>query len=577
VDAPKDFLSNIRFRRAVIRLGSRDRDDARKLWIACRRDVLFFFNAFLTTYDPRLQKAKILPFITYPFQDEAIPRIVAAIDEGHDLVIEKSRDMGATFMVLGVMLWKFLFYDDVSFLLGSNKQETVDKTGNHKALFQKLDAMLRRLPLFLRWPVDVDDKACRTLNHLGNSATGSSFDGEATVSNFGRGDRRTAVMLDEFAQWDDGFNALKATADVSPCRLINSTHQGSHTAFYDYAQRCEHVMRLYWYTHPVKAVGLYKDDTGKVRSPAYDAEAKRRTAREMAEEWDIDVSGAAGRYFDVTKIEQLMAQAWPPYHRGELDWNENSHRIRQFRSRFDGRYRFWTSLGVPELVPTLPAVGKYVLGVDVSMGMGASNSVVSVWDRLLLQRVADFVDTGTDQAALADIIVVLSRFFNDAIAIIDIQGIGRSCEKRLREIGFGNLWYAPKSYNSAFPKLSDRAGFVMTPSNRLMILSEYARALYTGDAVNPCKEALKETLEFIATATGAEHSKALRRSMNPAGEGQFHGDMVIADALAWHVLKDDARVPEREREEKMAEPQGMGTFAGRRKSYLASLEKEGVF
>ena len=119
---------------------------------------------------------KWLPFITWEYQEEAIHEIIRCImppagEEQEDLGIEKSRDMGATVIVLGVMLWLYLFYDDMSFLLGSNKQESVDKAGNHKALFQKLDAMLRRLPMFLRYPVDVDDDACRTKNHLGNPAT----------------------------------------------------------------------------------------------------------------------------------------------------------------------------------------------------------------------------------------------------------------------------------------------------------------------------------------------------------------------------------------------------------------------
>ena len=515
-----------------------------------------------------------MPFITWEFQDDSILKIVEAIDGQHDLLIEKGRDMGATVMILGVMLWKFLFHDDCSFLLGSNKQETVDKKGNHKALFQKLDAYLEKLPLFLKHPVDIRDEACRTKNNLLNRATGASIDGEATVANFGRGDRRTAVMIDEFAQWEDGMLALKATADVTPCRLINSTHQGSHTAFYHYSQRCEHKLSLPWWLHPVKAIGLYKTAEGQWRSPAFDEESKRRTPREMAEEWEIDVEGAAGQFFDVPTMNRLIRESRRPFHAGEVHWNRNQHRLETLQEKIGGRYRFWFPLGP---VPTLPGHARYVIGGDVSLGTGSTNSVLAVWNRLTLERVADFVDNETGPAELADIAVVLSKFFNDALFIWDVQGAGKVTAKRLVSLGFSNVWYAVKSSDSAMPMMSDRPGFVMTPATKLQVLSEYSRALYTGDAQNPCEQALKECLQFINTDNGPEHSKALMRAQDPTGEGKFHGDLVIADALAWHVLEPNSRLSEPVREELNKPAPTMSTFAGRREIYWKQLAEQEQF
>jgi hypothetical protein len=42
-----------------------------------------------------------VPFITWKVQDDAIVDLVDAIDNGHDALIHKSRDMGASWIVVG--------------------------------------------------------------------------------------------------------------------------------------------------------------------------------------------------------------------------------------------------------------------------------------------------------------------------------------------------------------------------------------------------------------------------------------------------------------------------------------------
>jgi hypothetical protein len=580
-NVPREIKRNLRYRRLLAEM-AKDPKDAERIRGLCKRDCVFFFNCFLFTFNPRIKRgSKWVPFILYPYQEEDIPKIIEAIRGGHDLVIEKSRDMGATLVILGVMLWLFLFYDDYSFLLGSNKQETVDKTGNHKALFQKLDAMIERLPLFLRYPVNLKDEACRTKNNLRNPATGAAFDGEATVANFGRGDRRSAVLMDEFAEWADGFKALTAIHDVTDCVIVNSTHQGAHTAFYDCVQRWEHKLRFIWWLHPLKAAGLYVDAQGKKRSPWYDAQAKRRPAKALAQEIDIDVQGAAGQSFDAPRIMELIKEAqhrFPlPVHCGELDFDPHHLVARSMRETPDqtGRYRFWFRFG-PTLKP--PATHKYVIGGDVALGTGATNSVAAVWDRVTLERVADFHSNRVSPEQFAEILIVLSRMFNDAIVIWDVLGPGRATGKRFVGLGFSNMWFAVKNPDSAFPTQSDRPGAVLTPNFKNMIISEYARAIYCRDCINWCPQALRECLEFVDTPNGPCHSKALMKAGNANQEGQFHGDFVIADCLAWHLVQKDATIPERQRlsQADRVVPT-VATFAGRREMFRQKLVETDVY
>lgn len=563
VEYPKDFLGNLEFRKLLYRLG-KDPADRAGLLELCRRDVLFFFNCFLWTYNPRIKKGpKWLPFLTWEFQDKAILKIVQHIEDGEHLAIEKSRDMGATVMILGVMLWRVLFHDDEVFLLGSNKQETVDKAGNHKALFQKLDSFIERLPQWMSWPIDLGDDDCRTKNNLRMKATGGAFDGEATVANFGRGDRRTAVMLDEFAEWLEGYRALTAVYDVTDCVIANSTHQGSQTAFYDACCQKWEKLTLHWTQHPLKARGLYYKD-GKPRSPWYDKQCKVRLPKAVKQEIDIDVQGAAGQFFDPVRIAQLVTKARSvfrvPVHTGKIHFDRHSLTPQIWEEDIDGPYKLWFRMGPTIDVPE----HKYVISGDVSLGTGNSNSVAAIWDIVTLERIGEFVSRTTSPSAFGEIMVMLSRMFRDAIVIWDRLGPGRATQKRMIDVGFRNLWYPPKNPDDLTPKRSMAPGFVLTPAHKKEVFEEYARALYFEECTNWSVQALEECLEFVETPNGPSHSKALMRAGNVDAEGENHGDFVIADTLAWHVLKNYSKVPQHVREEQYRPKPGIDTFAGRR-------------
>ena len=125
---PKGFSANLAYRKRMVLWGSESPENARALWIACSRDCLYWVNVFCWTYAPKdYPRYSNRPFITYPYQDETVADLVKAVEEGHDVFIEKSRDMGASWMVLLVLTWYWTFYDQQSFLLGSRKEEYVDK------------------------------------------------------------------------------------------------------------------------------------------------------------------------------------------------------------------------------------------------------------------------------------------------------------------------------------------------------------------------------------------------------------------------------------------------------------------
>ena len=335
---PKDREANLRFRARALELARVDKKHAENLWIMCARDLLFYINMFCWTYDPRVGSGK-LPFITYPFQDESLLDMNEAIGN-HDLVIRKSRDMGASWMLLTVFEWRWHFHPGQSFLLVSRNEDYVDKPGNPKSLFWKIDFIHEHLPGWLM------PQITRTKLRLTNESNGSTIDGESTTGDVARGDRRTAIGLDEFAAFDvdAGYRALASTRDATKSRIFNSTPAGSGNAFFDMAHKNDtKQLVLHWTRHPDKANGLYTDEGGKKRSPWYDEEVKRCAhPQEIAQELDIDFSGSDYQFFDMEMLDKLEKTVCkPPMAVGELEFDQDSLVPTGFCATPKGRLQLW--------------------------------------------------------------------------------------------------------------------------------------------------------------------------------------------------------------------------------------------
>jgi len=223
---PKDMADNLAFRGSLLQSAAAKREVASDVWTACKRDLLFYVNAFGWTYDPRRENGSI-PFLTYPFQDELMLDMVECIQTGKDVLVTKSRDMGASWCILTVFEWMWHFRPDLSFLLVSRNEDYVDKPGNPKSLFWKIDFLHKNQPKWLL------PNMTRTKLRLTNDDNGSNIDGESTTGDVARGDRRTAIALDEYAAFelDSSYRALSSTRDATNCRIFNSTPAGTSGAF----------------------------------------------------------------------------------------------------------------------------------------------------------------------------------------------------------------------------------------------------------------------------------------------------------------------------------------------------------
>lgn len=192
-------------------------------------DPIYFIDQFCYTYNPKVKDGNPhLRFKLFPYQKRLVVDLIYCIRNGEDIFIEKCREMGATYTTMATILWMWLFEPGCNFLIGSRKEDYVDNrrggiTGNkEESLFGKIDYMLSRLPYFML-PEGFNKDKNFTYMSLVNPQNGNVIGGESANPNFSRGGRQKAIILDEFAFWDNDAMVWGATADTTNCRIVLTT------------------------------------------------------------------------------------------------------------------------------------------------------------------------------------------------------------------------------------------------------------------------------------------------------------------------------------------------------------------
>jgi len=578
--APKSLEQNARFRSELLAAcddptyGPNLRND---LIVACTDDPVFFIDTFGWTYAVKDSADEPdVPFILWPYQEDSIRRLDAAIGKS-ELLVEKSRDMGATWIILAAFLHRWLFRRRQSFLLGSRKEDLVDQTGNPGCLFWKIRYMISMLP---PWLMPSGDMITDNSMHIENHLTGSVLDGESTNDDFARGDRRTAIMLDEFAAVENGNQILKATRDATNCRIFVSTPQGAVGAFYDTRTKMvrdtpERILRMHWTQHPLKSQGMYIAHKGgkidlldranpvgpdypciydnNIRSPWYDEQCRRAAhPQEIAQELDIDYAASGWQFFSEEAIRPLLARTTAALLRGELTYLDKGEEPRwsapvgldgntrtaatNARIASTGRLQLW----IPLDARNEPADGDYVVSADVALGNASSDSsssVISIGCRRTKRKIGMFSSNAVKPHELAVYAIALCKWFHGAQLIWETNGPGGSFTKVVRECNYRNV-FMRDSEDAFDSKKTGHAGWHSGKEKKQVLLQDYARALMDSILENPCREAIEELREYVHAPDGSiVHDKA-KKSGDPTASGANHGDMVIADALLWLAMND---------------------------------------
>lgn len=567
VDIPAEMTANLLYRKEILAQATQPGEarHRRNLIELCRESLTFWMATFVWTYrqkepdeEGRERPAAIsrVPFIPFPYQVPALQHIQKRIRDGGDLCIDKSRDMGASWLILLAFHHEWLFFPDRNFLELSRKEPLVDDKGNPDCLFWKHDFINDNLPKWMLSDGDYSRKHMLLVHKKNNS----TIAGESTNSYAGQGGRRTAIMLDEFARMDNGMSILTATADTSPSRIFNSTPNGRGTAHFKvrFSGKTD-VLVLHWADHPEKGRGRHKVPDavhGGTRwtSPWYEAECARRPSpREIAENLDIDHIGSGRDFFDSVIINRhTQAHCRDPLMRGDFifdaseseDWRIRERQrdlIRWEDNRGRRRWKLW--IEPDERTGLAPGEDTYVMGVDISYGEGASNSAICVYARSTGEKVGEFACPNTPPEQLAREVALAGLWFGGvrgcAFVVPEANGPGAVFIRQL--VGrYEYPWvYVQRSIEKKGEPRTKKYGWHSSRDSKEVLLGEYRIALARDDIKNRSFDAMGEVGSYTFYDSGEIGPSELAE--DTSGARKAHGDRVIADALAVMGLRQSSR------------------------------------
>ena len=439
-----------------------------------------------------------MPFITWDWQDKAIDELCGYMKEGGKVQVKKSREVGGTWIILGCGLALWLFTPMNTGLITSRKEELVDMKGNPVALFWKLMYMLDHMPEWAR------PEFVRKERHLENLWNGSVISGETTTIDAGRGDRRDWAFCDEFPAvlFAEAEGIDRALSDTAACRIyLGTSIYRSHPFSKMGTQKGIHKMSFGWWLHPFKAIGLYwspdinniaicdieyyqklypkvfnkytkeqtikyseleKDmflyypeselgfiaDGGNVnkpkwRSPWYDKQEDERTALDVATNLDMNEIGSGDMVFNAVTLAQMTEQyAKKPNETGEILFNIYDDKISKIRfiSGDRGKFSWWGELGGGRPIQN----HNYVMGCDISLGQGQSNSVCSIFDVDTRRKVGRWIDANTMPESFAEQVYAIGHWVGgmSGIPLLNYEnnGAGQVFGKRLRELHYSFIY-----------------------------------------------------------------------------------------------------------------------------------------
>ncbi len=162
-----------------------------------------FINHWLSTYDPRKAARGLptkMPFILFQRQVELVEFLQACLQDEANGLVEKARDMGATWVCCCFSVWLWLFHPGVAVGWGSRKAQQVDRLGDPSSIFEKIRMTILDLPSVFQ-PKGFDRESQLLHMRVINPENGSVITGEAG-DNIGRGGRTLIYFKDEAAHYE---------------------------------------------------------------------------------------------------------------------------------------------------------------------------------------------------------------------------------------------------------------------------------------------------------------------------------------------------------------------------------------
>jgi hypothetical protein len=563
---PTERAANLAWRKDLARRCEDDEDIQKAVLALCAspspEGFLFWCNAFGWTFRQQeitngietavSGQSAHRPFILWPVQTELARTVIRTIDRPPDdpssgvVVVDKSRKMGATYEMVAIAEWYWLFRPGTNSLLISRVEDAVDSSGNTGSLFWMLDYMREWLPAWMRPP---EKRNLLTLQR--QDVPGTTVKGLSTTGKQARGLRGTFALIDEAAFIDVLDDLLTGLSQTVPTRIFVSTAKpGSVFSRKLVRSKSAKVFRVPWWDHPEMGAGRYvkaDPETSEqiISSPYRDLLVlNAEDPREVTQELDMDHAGEGFVVFrDRPLTRHESTSACKPELVGDIRWVGTGIQDLSIRAGKveewgveetpRGRLSLWTPLehGRPDQLAT------YVMGCDISFGLHGSNSVACIYAIETREQVGEYVTASQTPEEFARTVAMLGHWLGGsrgcaALAWEANGAAGQTFGNKIRDLRYPWVWFGVDK-RAVKPKTEQTWGWWSNATSKPTILTELDAAIGADRFVPRCQALIDECRDYVWYNGGGCGPATLR---DEGGDAKAtHGDRVIAAAIAYHA------------------------------------------
>lgn len=366
--------------------------------IRCKQDPVYFMKKYYTIQHPTRGR---MTFNLFPFQEKVL-RLFQKYDY---TIINKSRQLGISTLTSAFALWMMLFEQDKNILVLATTQATA------KNMVTKVRFAYDNLPKWMQLPVVEHNRLSLRLKN------GSQIKAVSAATDSARSEAVSLLVIDEAAFIDkieEIFTAAQQTLATGGRCIALSTPNGVGNWFHKMFTKAQNgenkftPISLPWTVHPERDQS-WRDEQ--------DATLGKRNA---AQECDCDFS-SSGNTVILPEI---------------LNWYQ-TETVREPKERRGPNQEYWW-FDYPDPLKT------YLVVADVARGDGQDFSAFHVIEIETMTQVAEYKDQVSTKE-FAQKLVAAATEWNSALLVVENANIGWDVVTRIEEIGYPNLYYAPKS------------------------------------------------------------------------------------------------------------------------------------
>ena len=365
--------------------------------INCGKVCKYFLNNYAKV--STLEKG-IVSFKLFQYQKD----LIDSLNKDRFNIVLKARQLGASTIVAGYILWYCLFHKDKNVVIVANKQKS------SRNVMRKAKLMYNLLPNWLK----VADLVIDNKNEI-EFSNRSRISAEATTMDAGASDSISLLLIDEAALIDnleEMWGAIYPTLSTGGRCIVNSTPRGVGHYYHSLWKGAVNgdndfvPTKLMWDARPDRDQAWFEKET------------KNMTEKKKAREYLCSFEQSGDTFFDGDTIEFIT-----------LNTSTNFEKLRKNPAI--------------HVFKNPEPEKKYLISADVARGDGSDNSAFHIFDLKTREQVVEF-ESQMPTDSFASLLKFMGESYNEAPIVIENNNQGWAALTTLKALGYTQIYYSKK-------------------------------------------------------------------------------------------------------------------------------------